>query len=92
MTTPHLMSSDIWMQPDSLHHAQGTFAQGLGPYAEIPYRERSKSLRIVCGRILKGTPSATVPGPPVPHECRSKLSNVVDQPVMIRRFSGLVIT
>jgi hypothetical protein len=27
---------DIWMQPESSHRPQDLFAQGLGPYMEIP--------------------------------------------------------
>src|ERR1035437_6312215 len=36
ITTPHLQRPDIRMQPVSCHHAQDPFAQGLGPYMEIP--------------------------------------------------------
>ena len=28
------------MQPESSHHAQDSFAQGLGPYTEIPVETR----------------------------------------------------
>src|SRR5208282_2866374 len=40
ITTPHLQRPDIRMQPVSCHHAQDPFAQGLGPYMEIPVYPR----------------------------------------------------
>src|SRR5713101_6605953 len=47
MTKPRLQRPDIWMQPDSFHHAQDLFAQGLGPYMEIlDQRVRTPTLEI----------------------------------------------
>src|ERR1700730_12232117 len=45
ITTPHLQRPDIRMQPESCHHAQDAFAQGLGPYTEIPDYTQGRTKR-----------------------------------------------
>src|SRR5208282_110346 len=45
ITMPHLQRPDIRMQPVSCHHAQDPFAQGLGPYTEIPVNMESLTSR-----------------------------------------------
>src|ERR1700722_5588258 len=42
---PHLQRPDIRMQPESCHHAQDAFAQGLGPYTEIPDYTQGRTKR-----------------------------------------------
>src|SRR6202035_3222179 len=46
-TTPHLQRPDIRMQPESCHHPQDPFAQGLGPYMEISTETRTPGMRRV---------------------------------------------
>src|SRR6202040_178324 len=53
---PHLQRPDIRMQPESCHHAQDPFAQGLGPYTEILIAEDSPDNRLVIAAYLRNEP------------------------------------